>query len=98
MICANLPYVPGARLPALKVSAHEPRLALEGAGQDGFGLVRTLAGQARTRLAPGGLLLAEIDVVQEAAALQLAAETWPAARAEVLKDLTGRPRLLRVQI
>ncbi len=35
LICANLPYIPTARLKTLEVSRHEPRLALNG-GPDGM--------------------------------------------------------------
>lgn len=97
LICANLPYVPSERLPSLRVSKQEPMLALDGGDGDGFGLVRKLAAQAKSLLAPGGLLLAEIDSSQQAIAEELGRQTWPNAKVTVLDDLTERPRLLRVQ-
>lgn len=97
LICANLPYVPSERLPSLRVSKQEPMLALDGGSGDGFSLVRKLARQAAGLLAPGGLFLAEIDTSQEAIAQELGKQIWPNANTTVLPDLTGRPRLLRVQ-
>lgn len=62
LITANLPYIPTSHLDGLdpNVRDHEPRLALDG-GADGLDLIRRLAVQARSVLAPGGLLLLEID-------------------------------------
>jgi release factor glutamine methyltransferase len=97
LICSNLPYVPSERLANLRVSKQEPMLALDGGSGDGFDLVRKLATQAAGLLAPGGLFLAEIDVSQEQIASQLGEQTWSHAQTQVLPDLTGRPRLLRVQ-
>lgn len=96
LICANLPYIPSARLPGLQVAQREPRLALDG-GPDGLDLIRRLLTQSRNRLAPGGLFLAEIDESQEASARALAQKCWPAAGAAVRPDLGGLPRLLVVQ-
>ncbi len=96
LISANLPYIPEARLPELVVSRWEPALAL-GGGPDGLRLIEPFLQQARQRLLPGGLLLAEIDASLEAAVLALAGGLWPAAAVEVRPDLTGLPRLLVVQ-
>lgn len=97
LITANLPYIPSARVPGLAVAAWEPLLALDGGG-DGLELIRILVEQAGRLLKAGGLFLEEIDPELEEPAQALALAQWPRAKVEVLPDLTGRPRLLRVEL
>lgn len=97
LITANLPYIPSARVPELSVARWEPLLALDG-GVDGLELIRVLIEQAGHLLAPGGLFLEEIDPELEEAVKTLARQQWPTAQVGVLADLTGRPRLLRVEL
>ena len=96
LVCANLPYVPTASLHNLPIFGKEPTLALDG-GADGLVLIRRLFQQARACLAPGGLLLAEIEVSLGAAVLELAQAELPSSQSSVLQDYTGRDRLLRVE-
>jgi release factor glutamine methyltransferase len=96
LITANLPYIPEARLPELAVSKWEPRVAL-GGGEDGLEFIRPFLQQASTRLAPGGLVLAEIDASLELKVPETAKSLWPKAKIEVQKDLAGLPRMLKVQ-
>ncbi len=96
MICANLPYIPEARLPELAVSKWEPRIAL-GGGEDGLRFIEPFLQQAQTKTAPQALILAEIDASLQGAVLDLALELWPAARIAVRPDLAGLPRLLVVE-
>jgi release factor glutamine methyltransferase len=96
LITANLPYIPSQRLPGLAVTKWEPHIALDG-GADGLDLIRRLFEQASWLLRPGGLLLEEIDPGLEESSSALARHWWPAAEIRVLADLTGQPRLLRVQ-
>jgi release factor glutamine methyltransferase len=97
LICANLPYIPSAELKKLGIFEREPSLALDG-GSDGLALIRRLLAQAEPRLAPGGLLLVEIEASQGGQVLSLAGKSFPAARSVVLADLAGRQRLLRVEL
>jgi ribosomal protein L3 glutamine methyltransferase len=61
VVVANLPYVPGDELDDLPAEyAHEPRLALDGGGDDGLDLVERLLEQCRARLAPDGILICEV--------------------------------------
>ncbi|MBD3250697.1 MAG: HemK family protein methyltransferase [Candidatus Pacebacteria bacterium] len=64
LILANLPYIPSGRLDKLEASVinYEPRVALEG-GVDGFELIRKFLDQVQAGqwLAPGGLVLLEVD-------------------------------------
>lgn len=97
LITANLPYIPSGRVPALPVAQWEPLIALDG-GDDGLELIRTLIMQAGQLLKPGGLFLEEIDPELEEPVQALALAQWPNAKVAVLPDLTGRPRLLRVEL
>lgn len=97
LICANPPYIPSAELKKLAVFGREPGLALDG-GPDGLAITRRLLAQAAHKLAPGGLLLVEIEASQGDQTLRLAGKYFPSAKAEVLADLAGRQRLLRVEL
>jgi release factor glutamine methyltransferase len=97
LICANLPYIPSDELKKLKVFGREPSLALDG-GPDGLTFIRRLLAQAASKLAPGGLLLVEIEASQTMQSLSMAQQFLPAARSAVLPDLAGRQRLLRVEL
>ncbi len=96
LICANLPYIPSSRLPALKVTQFEPLEALDG-GPKGLDLIQCLLEQAPYRLSAGGLLLAEIDASHADVLPSLARRFFPRARIEVRPDLAGLPRLLVIQ-
>jgi release factor glutamine methyltransferase len=97
ILLANLPYIPTTDLRDLAVARREPWEALDG-GVDGLDLIRRLLGQAAPWLAPGGLALLEIEERQGEAALRLAEAAFPEAAATVLPDLTGHPRLLRIDL
>jgi release factor glutamine methyltransferase len=98
LIVANLPYLPRVLVDTLEpeVARFEPRLALDG-GPDGTALNRRLLAQAAIRLAPGGLLLAEIDPAQAAELGREARRCFPSARVSVERDLAGWDRVLRVK-
>jgi release factor glutamine methyltransferase len=96
LICANLPYIPSERLDTLRVARTEPVRALDG-GTDGLALIAKLLEQAASKLAPGGLLLAEVDDSHGESAPNLAREFFGDAQIELLADLAGKPRLLKVQ-
>jgi release factor glutamine methyltransferase len=99
VIVANLPYIPSGAIDGLmpEVAQYEPRLALDG-GPDGLALNRRLLEQARTRLAPGGLLLLEMGYDQGAALRAEAARLLPGADAAIVKDLAGHDRVVRARI
>jgi release factor glutamine methyltransferase len=99
LICANLPYIPSQALEDLVVARSEPSVALDG-GPDGLALIGRLLAEVaadRVRLAPGGLLLLEIEASQGKPAGDIARRAFPAAHVQVLTDLAGRDRLLAVQ-
>jgi release factor glutamine methyltransferase len=96
LICANLPYVPSGTLKELRVSHWEPIQALDG-GPDGLSVIRRLLMDAPETLAPGGLILLEIEATQGAPALQLARSAFPNASVELICDLAGRDRLISIR-
>lgn len=95
LICANLPYIPTETLHSLKVYQREPALALDG-GEDGLGKIRRLLNEAETMLAPGGLLLLEIEASSGGAVHSMVREAFPKADVQVLPDLAGRDRLVSI--
>jgi release factor glutamine methyltransferase len=99
IVVANLPYIPTNEIDGLmpEVSRYEPRLALDG-GPDGLALNRRLLAQAATRLAPGGLLLLEMDSDQGPDLRAEAERLLPNADLAIVKDLAGHDRVLRVQL
>ncbi len=97
LVCANLPYIPTARLSCLEVARYEPRSALDG-GPDGLSLIGELLGRLPPALAPGSLALFEIEAGQGESAAALARQAFPRAVVSVLPDLAGLPRLLRVEL
>ena len=97
LLCANLPYIPTKNLRNLSVYKREPTLALDG-GQDGFDLIRRLMNMATAYLAPDAMMLFEIDSTLGEQALQLAHQTFSNAKIQLLQDLTGRDRLLQIEL
>jgi release factor glutamine methyltransferase len=91
-VAANPPYVPSADLADLpaEVGAFEPRIALDG-GPDGLETVRRIVADARSWLAPGGLLAIETDTSTVKTAVNEMAAWYEGA--EAIRDLTGRDRV-----
>ena len=96
LICANLPYIPTSSLQDLHVYHQEPILALDG-GPDGLSIISRLVENAPGWLAPGGLLLLEIEDSQGVPAYQLSAQVFPQAEITIFPDLAGKDRLLSIQ-
>lgn len=72
LIVTNPPYIPTTLLANLDpvVRLHEPWLALDG-GEDGLDEIRSIVAEAKTYLAPGGLLLMEHHHDQSPAVIDL---------------------------
>ena len=96
LMCANLPYIPSLILTTLPVAMREPKTALDG-GQSGTELISRLLDQARHNLAPGGMMILEIDSIQGPELVPMAEELYPAAQVQVLQDLSGADRCLEVK-
>lgn len=95
VLVSNPPYIPSALVDILprEVGGFEPRLALDG-GTDGLDVFRRIVDTARGALRPGGLMAFELheDCLQLAAQDQQVNEFFQDIR--VVKDLTGRDRIL----
>lgn len=98
LIASNPPYVVSGEVDGLmpEVSAHEPRLALDG-GADGMACIRRVIAGAPQHLARGGFLLLEMDPRQVAEARALAARCGEYSEAKPRPDLAGRERVLELR-
>lgn len=96
LVCANLPYIPQAALAELSVARHEPRLALDG-GSDGLAPIQALLADAHRWLAPGGLLLLEMQFDQSEAIQQIAQRFLINPKIMIHPDLAGLPRLVEIE-
>lgn len=98
-ILSNPPYIPSKTVDELEpeVKDHEPQLALDG-GPEGMDLVSRIIKEAPDWLAPGGLLLMEIDDTQEELVLAACEECGRYASFAVLRDLAGKIRYLKARI
>ena len=98
IVVANLPYIPSATVDVLGGSAdHEPRLALDG-GADGLDVIRRLLAALPALLQPGGTALLEIGSDQAVTGAAAAQAALPDATVDVMPDLAGLPRVLRIRI
>lgn len=97
LICANLPYIPSDDLNNLPVSQWEPRLALDG-GKSGMETIWRLLDQAKTRVAPNGLILLEIESNLGKATLSAAKKVFPNATIHLIPDLAGLDRIIKIQL
>jgi len=97
LIVTNPPYIPTEKLHHLPVYGREPTLALDG-GEDGLDVIRRLLLQAPERLVPGGLLLMEIEATKGPAILSLVYDIFGKADIHLHEDLSGRERILEVQV
>ncbi len=78
LMVANLPYIPSGTLKTLQVFEREPTQALDG-GEDGLDLIRRYLANAPHFLAPGGLILLEIEASQGKSAIKLSQAHFPKA-------------------
>ncbi len=95
LIVSNPPYIPSADVAALApdVADYEPQSALDG-GADGLDPYRILLPQVGRHLAVDGVALFEFGVGQGEAVCSIAEAVG--LRADLIPDLTGRPRCLRL--
>ena len=96
LVVANLPYIPSTTLDELIVAKFEPLSALDG-GPQGLNLIEALLKDAPRWWAPGGAILLEIESGQGKSAPALARTLLPRARVSLLPDLTGLPRVVKLE-
>ena len=97
LICANLPYVPTSKLAEVNSLPFEPILALDG-GPDGLALIKRCLACAPAHIRAPGMLLFEIEATTGDAALALACNVFPQAKISLMPDLTGKDRLLTIEL
>jgi release factor glutamine methyltransferase len=95
MVCANLPYIPSAKLDGLRVAQQEPRLALDG-GPEGLDLIRRLMVQCSEKVKPGGLILLEIEAGQGSQVIHMANSILSTPEVRCHQDLAGMDRLISI--
>jgi len=97
LIVANLPYVPTEALAGLPTAtSFEPVTALDG-GPDGLAVIGRLVDRLPESLARDGLALLEIGADQGVAIRTLVSERLPGWSCDVRLDLSGRPRIARIE-
>ena len=96
-IVANLPYIRNCELQTLspEITNFEPTLAIAG-GNDGWDKIRLLLDQALGKLRPEGCLLLEIGQRQDKAVSSMINSYFPQARVELIPDLSGINRVVRI--
>lgn len=97
LLCSNPPYIPTNTLKHLPIYQREPTLALDG-GKDGLDLFRKLLNAIPNWLAPNALILLEIESTLGGQTIQLARQHFQNANITLHQDLTGRDRLLEIQL
>jgi release factor glutamine methyltransferase len=96
LVVANLPYLSSFQMRRLPPEVRlEPKMALHG-GPDGLRLIRRLVAQAAHVLRSDGCLLLECDPAQAASIAGLCRTSFPGATVEIIRDLSGRQRVVEV--
>ena len=100
IIIANLPYVRDGEMGELQdeIKKYEPVVALSG-GPDGLDKLRCLlsyVAESGGKLRSGGLILLEIGPAQGEVLALFAAELFPSAEIDLIPDLSGMDRVLRI--
>lgn len=96
LICANLPYIPTGKLAEVNSLPWEPSLALDG-GADGLTLFRQLFDKIKQFELEPALILLEIEETLGQETLTLCQNAFPNGTIELLQDLSGRDRLIRIE-
>jgi|MTBAKSStandDraft_2_1061841.scaffolds.fasta_scaffold00512_39 release factor glutamine methyltransferase len=97
LVCANLPYIPTAKLDEVNSLTWEPSLALDG-GENGLELIIRLLGKLPSFLNHPALVLLETEARLGAQTLELAERNFPDADVSLQKDLFERDRMVRIEL
>jgi len=95
IIIANLPYVRKADIATMPSGTYEPALALDG-GESGLDKIFRLCRQLGGKLSRGGCLLLEIGMGQSPAVTELLHQLYPASSIQVIPDLAGISRVVKM--
>ena len=98
IIVANLPYIKSCEFKDLspEITEFEPTIALSG-GEDGLDKIRQLLRQIPGKLNSGGCFLLEIGQGQDKAVTSLINSYFPQLTIELIPDLGGINRVIRVE-
>lgn len=94
IIIANLPYLPNKKIKSLR---HEPQNALY-AEKNGLALYEKLFQQTSALKYKPKFILIEIDPRQTASVKKIINKYLPKTKINILKDLSGRNRTVKIQI
>lgn len=99
IIASNPPYIPTSEIETLdpEVARHEPRSALDG-GPTGFDIIDRVIADAPQSAKPAALFLMELSPEQAESATQRLAAAGRYAEISVIRDLAGRPRVLKARL
>jgi release factor glutamine methyltransferase len=99
VIVANLPYIKDSELKVLspEIINFEPVIALAG-GEDGLDKIRCLLAQAPSKICPEGCLFLEVGQDQDKAASSIINNYFPQASIELIPDLSGINRVVKVML
>lgn len=97
LICANLPYVAGPDVPAVKEPGFEPAAALDG-GPGGLDVLAKVCRQAPDYLDPGGGMLLEIGMGQSEAVRDILDTVFTESGIFIKPDLAGIDRLVILRL
>jgi release factor glutamine methyltransferase len=97
LIAANLPYLTLEQIKKSPSIKREPRLALSG-GRDGLKYYRRLFKQLKTLPYRSANLFLEIDPGQALIVSELVKKSWKNCSLEIIPDLAGRKRLIKLRI
>jgi release factor glutamine methyltransferase len=99
VICSNPPYIRTEDISELEpeISCFEPVRALDG-GLDGLDVIREIARHAGPMLRPGGALIVEIGESQELEVQEIFASLGGLRDIEAVRDLAGKPRVVKGRI
>jgi release factor glutamine methyltransferase len=95
MIVANPPYVKTQDIKDSVPLSYEPAAALNG-GTEGLDKLKQLFEQARSKLKPGGCVLAEVGKGQAAKIKAFLKKQFPEARVETYADIAGIKRVIEL--
>lgn len=97
-ILSNPPYIPTADIEELSPEVkQEPFAALDG-GEDGLTFYRAILKEYAPLVRPGGHILLEMGYDQGEALSALALEYLPAASVEIIPDLGGNQRVVKLTL